>query len=279
MSKIKPYHEPLEANAYVAEVGNSTKFSLEESENGTSKGSFQNNIHHNGESSYSKKPCKLYEGQKVVRKYVPYKQTKTSLVQQKWIGPYTITKIHDDDTIEIKNIYQMGLGRWRSTKFLPYNWFNPKQVITFSQEETKTFSSPDYDEVHHKMLECYSIQVLPKEVLDEESHKTEQTTKMESINTHLSSKGDYYEKNVHHMNFHTNTLYGYNTTTTTKDNTHVKYKVTKQLLYQIMANNLTTRSLQHTFKTWGLLNQYWSSQQWISSLYSSNDIHTGGGLG
>ena len=95
----------------------------------------------------------------------------------------------------------MELGRWRSTKFLPYNWFNPNQVITFSQEETKTFSSPDYDEVHHKMLECYSIQVLPKEVFDEESNKRVQTTKIESLNTQLSTKGDYYEKNAHTHEF------------------------------------------------------------------------------
>jgi hypothetical protein len=81
------------------------------------------------------------------------------------VGPYTITKIHNDDTIEIKTIYQRELGRWRSIKFLPYDWVNPNQVITFDQEGVKILTAIDHEEVHQKMLECYSIQPISKGTL------------------------------------------------------------------------------------------------------------------
>ena len=117
MSKIKPYHEPLEANAYVLEVTNTTNLSLKESENDTSKCSFQNNNHHIDGSSCSTNKGKIqnfYKGQKVVRRYLPYKQNVSHVEQQKWVGPYTITRVYDDNTIQIENIYQKDLGRWRS---------------------------------------------------------------------------------------------------------------------------------------------------------------------
>ena len=92
---------------------------------------------------------------------------KTPSKQQKWVGPYTITRIHDHDTIEIKTIHKKELGWWRSIKFLPYDWVNPNQVITFDQDGMKILTSPDYDEVHHKMLECYSLHSLRIRTHDE----------------------------------------------------------------------------------------------------------------
>ena len=132
MSKIKPYHEPLKAKAYVLEVGDTTNSSPREKIGICTNGS----NHHNEESSYShdkRKPCKFYDRQKMICKYLPHQQIRTPFVQQKWVGPYTIMRIHDDDTINIKTIYQKELGRWKSIKFIPYNWVDPNQVITFDQ--------------------------------------------------------------------------------------------------------------------------------------------------
>ena len=122
MSKIKPYLEPLEAKTYALEVANTTNSSLGETIGFcTNAHLFCNINHHNGESSYSRKPCTFYEGQKIVTKYLSNKQVEIPFEQQKWVGPYIITTIHDDDTIEIKTIHQKELGRWRSKKFLSYD--------------------------------------------------------------------------------------------------------------------------------------------------------------
>ena len=64
MSKIKPYHEPLEAKAYVLEVEDTTILSLEKTVGSCVRGySSQNTNHHNGESSDSRL-SKFYEGKK-----------------------------------------------------------------------------------------------------------------------------------------------------------------------------------------------------------------------
>ena len=73
MSKIKPYHEPLEAKAYVLDVDHATNSSLDKTSINCTNGS-NNTNHHNGESSYSRRPCIFYEGQKVVTKYLSNKQ-------------------------------------------------------------------------------------------------------------------------------------------------------------------------------------------------------------
>ena len=96
----------------------------------------------------------------MIRRYLPYKQEEINFKQQKWVRPYTITRVYDDNTIQIENIYQKDLGRWESSKCLPYDCINPNQVITSVQKETKTLTSPDYGEVHQKMLECYFIQPM-----------------------------------------------------------------------------------------------------------------------
>ena len=73
MSKIKPYHEPLEAKAYVQEVDDTTNSSQRETfEDYTNKYSFQNTNHRNEKSSRSKIQCKFNEGQKVIRTYQLY---------------------------------------------------------------------------------------------------------------------------------------------------------------------------------------------------------------
>ena len=54
---------------------------------------------------------KFLQGTKMVKKYLPYKQEVISFEQQKWVGPYTITIIHDDDTLQIKNISQRDFGQ------------------------------------------------------------------------------------------------------------------------------------------------------------------------
>jgi hypothetical protein len=84
MSKIKPYHEPFKAKAYALEVGDTTNSSIGKTiQSCTNK--FCNTNHHNGNSrcSYNqRKPCEFLEGQKVVCKYLPYKQIKTTSEQQ-----------------------------------------------------------------------------------------------------------------------------------------------------------------------------------------------------
>ena len=104
----------------------------------------------------------------------------------------------------------------------------------------KILISIDYNEVYHKMLECYSMQPLPNRTLDENSPNREQT-KLESLITQLSTKIYYYEKNAPHTNSHASTLYDYDTTTTIKDNIHVKYKTTKGFSNHKMTNMLTTK--------------------------------------
>jgi hypothetical protein len=74
MSNIKPHHEPLEANAYVLEVADTTNSSLGETIGNCTNG-FRNTNYHNENSSEShdiKKPCNFYEGQKVICEYLPH---------------------------------------------------------------------------------------------------------------------------------------------------------------------------------------------------------------
>ena len=139
MSKIKPYHEPLEAKAYVLEVKNATNLPLDKTSTNCINGFIDTN-HHIGESSFScnkRELRKFHKGQKVVRRYMPYKQKAILYEQQKWMGPYTITKVHDDNTIQIENKYQKDLGRWRSNTFLLYDSVNSDQVISFDQNDMK----------------------------------------------------------------------------------------------------------------------------------------------
>ena len=176
MSKIKPYHELLEAKSYILEVGDTASSTPKETNgNLTKQHSFRNTNHHKGESSYSREPCSFYEGQKVVTKCLSNKKFEIPFEKQKWVGPYTITRIHDDDTIEIKTIHRIQLGRWRSKFFLPYDWVNTNQVVTFDQDGMKIFTSPDYDEVHHKMLECYLIQPMKQGILEKERENFERS--------------------------------------------------------------------------------------------------------
>ena len=108
-------------------------------------------------------------GKKIINKYLSHKQINTSSYQQKWVGPYIITRIYDNDTIQIKTIHKKELGRWTSIKFLPYDWVNSNQIYTFDQKKMKILrTSLDYNEVHHKMLKCYSMQLFRKRTQKEE---------------------------------------------------------------------------------------------------------------
>lgn len=231
IKNIKPYHEPLEAKSYVLEIGDTTNSSQGETiQVCMNEYPSQNTNHHDEEPSHSKIPYKFYDGQKVVRKYLAHKRIKIFFQQQKWVRPYTITRIHDDNTIEIETMHQNKLGRWRSTEILPYDLVNSNQVNSVYQEGVKTSKSLDYDEVHHKMLEYHSMQLLPNETLDENLASRVQT-KTANLNTLLSTKENYYEKNAPQpylsKNSHASTLCDFNTTMTIKENTHVKYKVAK----------------------------------------------------
>ena len=281
MSKIKPYHEPLEANAYVLEVENSTNLSPKESESGTSKCSFQNNNHHIQSSNFSNNQGELRKfckGQKVVRKYLPYKQeVKMPDEQQRWVGPYTITRIHDDDTIEIETIHQKQLGRWQSKNFLPYDWVNPNQVITFDQDGMKIFTLPDYDEVHHIMLECYFIQPLRIGTCDDAFAKIKSKAPIENYPTQLLPRGNDHDKNMPQST--ATTLCDYDKTTTIKDNAHDKYETTKNNLNHQPANMLTTIWLHTMCGKWYLMLMVlshinWYLLQWISSIHSTNNYLT-----
>jgi hypothetical protein len=219
------------------------------------------------------------------------------------VGPYTITRIHDDETIEIKTIHQKQLGRWRSKMFLPYDEVNTNQVITFDQGGMKTFTSPDYDEVHHKMLECYfiqplrivtyddfftkikpraiienyPIQLLPKGISKEQPTKGMQTLKTEVV-IQLVPREDDHDKNVPHLDESTaTTFYNYDKITSIKDNAHVKYETTEDVLNHKPANILTIIWLQYVCKNWYLmlmvlLTHNWYLPQWNSSIHSSNNL-------
>ena len=58
------------------------------------------------------------------------------------------------------------------------------------------FTSPDYDEVHNKMLECYLIQPMRQGISEEESTNNVKTRKIESKITRLSTKGDNFERDA-----------------------------------------------------------------------------------
>jgi hypothetical protein len=177
MSKIKPYHEPLEAKAYVLEVDDATNSSLVNTiRNGTNGSNYTN--HHKEESSYSRKPCTFYEGQKMICEYLTHQQDKT-FSKQKWVGSYTITRIYNDNTIDIQTEYHKNLGRWESIKFIPYDLVNPNQVTTFDQGKMEILTFPDYDEVRHKLLECYFAQPLATATRGDSISKVEPKTIME----------------------------------------------------------------------------------------------------
>lgn len=84
------------------------------------------------------------------------------------MGLYIITRIQNDENIEIKTIHHKDTGRWRSFEFLLYDWTNPNQVITFGQGGMKILTTPpDFDKVHQNMLECYFVQPSSKGIRDE----------------------------------------------------------------------------------------------------------------
>ena len=302
MSKIKPYHEPLEAKAYVLEVDDATNSSLDKTSKNCTNG-YNNTNHHKGESSYSRKTCSFYEGQKVVTKYLSNNPITTSFGKQKGVGPYTITRIHDDNTIEIKTIHQKQLGRWQSKMFLPYDGVNPNQVNTFDQGGMKIFTSPDFDEVHHKMLECYFVQPLrkgtcgdflteikpmaiienyPIQLLPNGTSYKQQTIGIQTPKTEvviqLLPRGDDHYKNVPHLDQLTaTTLYDYDKTTSIKDNAHVKYESKENVSNHQPANMITIIWLQYVCKNWYLLlmillTQNWYLPQWDSYIYSNKDV-------
>ena len=237
MSKIKPYHEPLEAKAYVLEVNDATNSPLDKTSTNCSNGS--NHINHrNGESSYLRKLCTFYEGQKVVTKYLSNKQVGIPFHKQKWVGPYTITRIYDDETIEINIIHQKRLGRWRSKKFLPYDWVNPNQVITFDQGGMEVFTFPDYNEVHHKLLECYSAQPLAARTHGDSIQKVKAKMIMEFYPSKDEGRKLYAYNNIKTPQVYTIPQQHYDVKTCAKDVTsHPHHKV------------VATRSLNQACKT------------------------------
>jgi hypothetical protein len=81
MSKIKPYHEPLEAKAYVLQVDDATNSPLDNTGTNCINGSIDTN-HHKGESNHSRKPCSFYEGQRVVTKHISNKQVNIPFEKQ-----------------------------------------------------------------------------------------------------------------------------------------------------------------------------------------------------
>lgn len=103
VSKIKPYDEPLEAKTNDLEVSDTKNISLNDLNSGET--SHQDTHYHDENSIYShkkEKQCKFYEGQTIVIKHMLYKQIRAAFAAQKWVGPYTITKIHDANTLELK---------------------------------------------------------------------------------------------------------------------------------------------------------------------------------
>ena len=210
-----------------------------------------------------------------MRRYLPYKQGILPFEQQKWVGPYTITRVHDDNTIQIKNLYQKDLGRWKSNGFSLYDSVNPNQVITFDQEGMEELTPPNYDEMHHKMLECYSIQPRGKGALDEKYNNNVKVTKIENI---LLEKRNEFEGSMRHTiiskNSYASGLWDYYTTI--KGNTFTKTKVTKGILKHNMVNKLSSKRLQYMFETWGLIYMTLITQGQISSIHPFKTIQRSG---
>jgi hypothetical protein len=158
---------------------------------------------------------------------------------------------------------------------------NQKEILTF----------PEYDEVHHKMLECYFIQTAPREARDEPSTKItskgcyfihvlprgtinetpakrEPTTNIEGLTKR--TKGDYYKDIVSHEygDSTISTLYDHDTTITTKDNTHVG-DISKHARDAFINN-----WLPHTYKIVSLISMMLIMNSWYlqaekSSIHSS----------
>ena len=276
MSKIKPYHKPLEANTYVLEVANSTKLSLEENGIGTNKHSSKSNKRHLEESSYSYKGelHKFYKGQRVIRRYLFYQQGVTPFEQQKWVGSYTITRVHDDNTIQIDDIHQKDLGRWESSQFVLYDGMNPDQVINFDQASIESSTPSDYDEIHHKMLECYAIQPY---CFYAQPVKDKTTNEVKIINFTPTKGTDYGKKTLHlSRHSHVTTWSNHGTDKTINHNTYDKQKI--PFVWKV-ANMLTTKWLPHICKIWSvilikLILQNWYLYPGVSSIHSSMTNYT-----
>jgi hypothetical protein len=179
------------------------------------------------------------------------------------VGPYTITRIHDDDTIEIATIHQKQLGRWQSKKFLPYDSVNPNHVITFDQGGMKIFTSPDYDEVHHIMLECYFVQLLRIGTCDDTFTKIKSKARLDNYPTQLLPRGNDHDKNVPHLDQSTTTtLCDYDKATSIKDNAHVKYETTKNDLNHQPANVFTIKWLRYVCENWYLILMVLLTHNW-----------------
>ena len=122
MSKIKPYHEPLEAKTYDLEVSHTTNTSQRETF-GSCAGepSYKDINYHNGESIHSynmEKQCKFNEGQKIVSECQPHKQIMPTCEEQKWLGPYPSQE-------------SMMMKPLRSRPYIPKIWDNGDHLNSY----------------------------------------------------------------------------------------------------------------------------------------------------
>ena len=90
----------------------------------------------------------------------------------------------------------------------------------------KVLTPPNYDEVHHRLLECYSIQPMRVGTLEEKFTNDVKTTKIVRIITQVLTKGDDFERSAPHpylsKNSYVNTICDYEINKTINDNTYDK---------------------------------------------------------
>ena len=105
MSKIKPYHEPLEAKAYVLEVGDTPSSSPKKTNGfGTRQHSSSNTNHLNEDSNYlydEEKPGDFYEGQGEILSSPDYEEIHSKMLECYHIQPLRIG-IHEELPTKIK---------------------------------------------------------------------------------------------------------------------------------------------------------------------------------
>ena len=126
----------------------------------------------------------------------------------RWSGPYEITEIHGNNTVDVSTLQGESLGRVNMSKIKPYHELleakayvledgdttsstskETKQQLSHHTNHPNTDSnylkpcelykgqrviitSPEYDEIHHKMIECYSVQPMEMKAHDKSTTKT-----------------------------------------------------------------------------------------------------------
>jgi hypothetical protein len=175
MSKIKPYHEPLQAKAYVLEVGDVTNSSFDKTNRNGKNGSNTTN-HHNGESSYSE-PYKFYKGERMIITPPDYDEMHYKILECYFIHPLP------KDTLKVKST--------NGVLTMKNQWWNTKLPTKINYCKEK---SPDY------LLENSHQYTLCKAIIKDDTHDKYKTAKkffnhnkVEAAKSNTPSKTNTYK--------------------------------------------------------------------------------------